>query len=73
LAQAFRKEQIPNTANELSIRLSQVLALVFTNVDETDWDGFATWGDDKLSWEGRRGHRDVRSCLEGKIRFAFKY
>jgi hypothetical protein len=56
LSDAFREEQIPTTARELSIKLSDVLAPLFTDVDRTDWDGFSTWGDDESSWEGRRAH-----------------
>jgi hypothetical protein len=54
----FREHKILNTAKNLAIKLSQTLAPFFSDtpesVQETDWDGFATWHDDKEEWMDRR-------------------
>lgn len=56
-AHAFQEKTIPDTANNLAIKLSQTLAPLFCKTpeakDET-WDGFSTWQDDKEEWTNRR-------------------
>jgi hypothetical protein len=54
----FRDQTIPKTANTLAITFSQTLAPLFSNTmaakEESTWDGFATWRDDKDEWADRR-------------------
>jgi hypothetical protein len=55
---SFRQQRIPETAKALAVKLSQTLAPFFSNTseapEESDWDGFATWRDDKDEWTDRR-------------------
>ena len=54
----FRQQKIPETAKTLAVRLSQALAPLFSDTpgspQESDWDGFATWRDDREEWMDRR-------------------
>jgi hypothetical protein len=54
----FRQQRIPERAKALAIALSQTLAPFFSDTpespEESDWDGFATWRDDKDEWTDRR-------------------
>lgn len=54
----FQKHVIPDRAKELAILFSQTLAPLFcTAIDseyESDWDGFATWGDEVEDFRDRR-------------------
>jgi hypothetical protein len=58
----FRQQKIPETAKALAIKLSQTLAPLFSDTPEdavedaaeADWDGFATWRDNKEEWMDRR-------------------
>ena len=54
---AFRRG-LPKKADELSIRLSQTLAPIFSQKNEVSlketWDGFALWDHDCDEWQERR-------------------
>jgi hypothetical protein len=68
----FRQQKIPEAAKHLSIRLSHTLAPLFSDtqgtVEESDWDGFATWRDGKEEWTDRRKrfNQMFRFALETK-------
>jgi hypothetical protein len=70
LSHTFRNEEISDKARELSIRLSWVLAPLFTDPiqHQEDFDGFATWGDDKELSKDRRGRCEqmFRAALRTK-------
>jgi hypothetical protein len=54
----FRQQKIPAIAKSFAIKISQILAPLFSDTpdrkEEKDWDGFATWRDDKQEWTDRR-------------------
>lgn len=54
----FQKQTIPAKAAELAVQFSKILAPFFSNTiaepSESNWDGFATWGDDEEIWQARR-------------------
>lgn len=56
----FQTKTIPKRATELAIRLSSVLAPVFSAAPqdpaELDWGGFATWGSDLETIRERKQH-----------------
>ncbi|OBT84650.1 hypothetical protein VE02_07066 [Pseudogymnoascus sp. 03VT05] len=60
----FREKLIPQKATALATQLSNTLALFFSNAPPhrphrpflSDWDGFATWGEDMEEWKARRVH-----------------
>jgi hypothetical protein len=56
--ETFQKQTIPKRATELVTRFSYVLAPLFIDTSgipyESDWEGFATWGDDEEVWQARK-------------------